>query len=62
VGERRGPVGGNPQYADLAAVRSPAGRIGRLDDLAFWVLALVDPAASWTTSLTIVAHGGSGLT
>jgi hypothetical protein len=38
------------------------GRIGRLDGLVFWVLALVDPVASWTTGLTIVAHGGSGLT
>jgi NAD(P)-dependent dehydrogenase (short-subunit alcohol dehydrogenase family) len=49
------------EYADLAAAQSPARRIGTPDDIAFWVLALADPGAAWTTGQTIVADGGFGL-
>lgn len=37
--------------------KSPAGRIGVPADVAYWVLALADADAGWTTGQTIVADG-----
>lgn len=45
------------QFEGLAG-RSPAGRIGVPADIAYWVLALADSGAGWTTGQTIVADGG----
>jgi NAD(P)-dependent dehydrogenase (short-subunit alcohol dehydrogenase family) len=49
------------EHADLAAALSPTKRIGTPGDIAYWVLALADPAGAWTTGRTIVADGGFGL-
>ena len=40
------------------ARNSPTGRIGVPADIAYWVLALADSGAGWTTGQTIVADGG----
>jgi NAD(P)-dependent dehydrogenase (short-subunit alcohol dehydrogenase family) len=37
---------------------SPSGRIGDPADIAYWVLALADSAAGWTTGQSVVADGG----
>jgi NAD(P)-dependent dehydrogenase (short-subunit alcohol dehydrogenase family) len=46
------------EYAAAAADRSPSGRIGVPADIAYWVLALADSAARWTTGQTIIVDGG----
>ena len=46
------------EYAAAAADRSPSGGIGVPADIAYWVLALADPAAQWTTGQTIIVDGG----
>ena len=47
-------------YADLAR-RIPLGRIGRVDDIAAWVVFLASPAAAWTTGNVIHVDGGQVL-
>jgi NAD(P)-dependent dehydrogenase (short-subunit alcohol dehydrogenase family) len=41
--------------------RIPLGRRGEPDDVARWIVALADPAATWITGQVIGADGGYGL-
>jgi enoyl-[acyl-carrier protein] reductase III len=55
----------HPDYERLrehVTAKTPAGRIGRPDDLAAVVAFLCSPAAAWIRGQTIVADGGFSLT
>ncbi len=54
----------HPQYEELArsiAARTPAGRVGRPEDLAGIVAFLCGPEAGWIRGQTLVADGGFSL-
>ncbi|WP_033291814.1 SDR family NAD(P)-dependent oxidoreductase [Amycolatopsis jejuensis] len=46
------------EYLEEASQKALRRRIGAPADIAYWVLALADPAAEWTTGQTIVLDGG----
>lgn len=57
-------VAHHPDYERLAAAavaRTPAGRLGRPDELAGVVLLLLSPLADWIVGQTLVADGGASL-
>ncbi len=41
--------------------RIPLGRRGTPDDVAWWIVALADPAADWITGQVITVDGGLDL-
>jgi NAD(P)-dependent dehydrogenase (short-subunit alcohol dehydrogenase family) len=53
------------QIAEIKAgerSRIPLGRLGKPEDVAYWVAALADPAAAWVTGQVIGIDGGYSLT
>jgi NAD(P)-dependent dehydrogenase (short-subunit alcohol dehydrogenase family) len=47
-------------HADLTAT-VPLGRMGAPEELAWWIVQLVDPHASWVTGAVIPIDGGQTL-
>lgn len=43
------------------ATRIPLGRLGQPADIAYWILALADPAGGWVTGQVIAVDGGLAL-
>jgi NAD(P)-dependent dehydrogenase (short-subunit alcohol dehydrogenase family) len=43
------------------AARIPLRRIGQPADIAYWILALADPAGAWVTGQVLAVDGGLGL-
>lgn len=53
---------------EMAAARAqiiaalPLGRIGRSEEIAHWIVALADPAATWVTGQVLGVDGGMAAT
>lgn len=48
----------NPQWTEPALARTPAGRLGKPEDIAVPVLFLTSPASSWITGQMLPIDGG----
>ncbi|MEU1778856.1 MULTISPECIES: SDR family NAD(P)-dependent oxidoreductase [Streptomyces] len=63
IGERVGMT--REDYAAFLkgiAERVPAGRVGRPEDIAWWVVRLADPGARYATGTVVAVDGGLSLT
>ncbi|MEU8891663.1 SDR family oxidoreductase [Streptomyces sp. NPDC048442] len=62
IGERMGWSA--QEIADhqrAAAARTPSGRVGRPEDVAWWIVTMAGPEAGTTTGTTVAVDGGASL-
>ncbi|MEV3986134.1 SDR family oxidoreductase [Nonomuraea sp. NPDC049758] len=56
------PLPGAAHHAASKAARIPLGRRGQREEVATWILRLVDPATTWLTGQVPAIDGGLNLT
>ncbi|MFE2760492.1 SDR family NAD(P)-dependent oxidoreductase [Streptomyces halstedii] len=61
----QGPDGTDPAYADFLkgiAARTPGGRVGRPEEMAWWIVQLTRPEAAFANGTVVPVDGGLSLT
>ncbi|WP_199812529.1 SDR family NAD(P)-dependent oxidoreductase [Streptomyces sp. NRRL S-337] len=65
IGAGHGPDGGDPAYRDFLkgiAARTPSGRVGRPEEMAWWIVQLTRPEAVYANGTVVPVDGGLSLT